>query len=115
MLSCRAVLDNYCPSGYYFHMSVCHSCGSVFPEKMEVYRSTECPSCRSDVKVCLNCVFYSPGSHWDCRESIPEAIREKDKANFCDFFMLGGGKSGSGSKDKSDKARSDFNSLFGNE
>ena len=37
-----------------------HDIGEEFV--MRVYRTTECPSCGKDVKVCLNCRFYSPGS-----------------------------------------------------
>jgi hypothetical protein len=36
----------------------------------------------------MNCRFYSPGSHWDCSETIPEAVRDKERGNFCDFFEL---------------------------
>lgn len=99
-------------------MSYCYACGYQFPDEMNVYRSTECPSCKRDVKVCLNCKFYSRGSNMDCREHISEPVIDKDKANFCDYFKLGGSSSGGGSSnkvDKADKARSEFNSLFGND
>jgi len=92
-------------------MGNCYNCGKEF--EVKVYRNTECPSCGKDAKVCLNCRFYSPGSHWECSESIREAVREKDRANFCDFFELGSNFRESKGKDKVDTAKKAFESLFG--
>ena len=36
--------------------------------------SSTCPSCGKDLKICLNCRFYSPGAHWDCSETIDELV-----------------------------------------
>ncbi len=71
--------------------------------------------------MCRNCGFYLPGAHWDCRETIPEAVREKDRANFCEFFRpqteTDAEDQAIADDDKSDKreekARDQFNSLFG--
>ena len=92
-------------------MGNCYNCGTEFENK--VYRNTECSICGKDAKVCLNCRFYSPGSHWDCSENIREAVREKDRANFCDFFELGSNFKGSKGNDKKDTAKKTFESLFG--
>ena len=54
----------------------------------EVYRTTTCPQCKKELHTCKACEFYSPGSHYDCRESIDEIVIDKDKSNFCDFFRL---------------------------
>jgi len=97
-------------------MRKCHFCKTVLEDNLEVFRSTLCPACSKDLKICLNCVFYSPGDHWDCRETIEEAVREKDRANFCSFFSFmevsaadGGQKSGI----SHEKARKEFENLFG--
>ena len=73
--------------------------------------------------MCKNCTFYEPGAHWDCRETIPEAVRDKERANFCDYFKLRPGttadsRSGenpgaTNSGAAADKARDAFNGLFG--
>lgn len=55
-----------------------------------VGRGDSCPHCRSDVRVCFNCVHYDPKSYNDCRESQAERVVEKGKANFCDFFSFAG-------------------------
>lgn len=92
-------------------MGNCYNCGEEF--EVKVYRNTECYNCGKDAKVCLNCKFYSPGSHWDCNESIREAVREKDRANFCDFFELSSNYKESSGNSKKDAAKKSFDSLFG--
>ena len=96
-------------------MSYCYACGHQFAEDLKVYRSTECPSCGKDVKVCKNCEFYSPGSNMDCREHISEPVKDKERSNFCDYFKLGQGTASGKIAEKAEKARSDFNSLFNDE
>jgi len=82
---------------------------------MEVFRSSVCPKCGKDLRVCLNCVFYGPGAHWGCRENIPEAVRDKDRANFCDYFRFR--KDGPSDQErkgsKKESARDAFDQLFG--
>lgn len=51
-----------------------------------VYRNTECPICSADLHSCLNCKFYSESSHYECRESVDELVKDKEKRNFCDYF-----------------------------
>lgn len=94
-------------------MATCYNCGTVFPDDMAVYRSTLCPSCSKDVKVCLNCRFYEPGAHWDCRETVHELVAEKDRANFCEFFVLATVNRAARSGKAAKQARSDFDHLFG--
>ena len=70
-----------------------------------------CPGCGRGVRVCRNCKFYSPGSHWDCRETISEPVREKDMVNFCDFFSLDTSSRPEG-EHKKNGDRSALDSLF---
>jgi hypothetical protein len=96
-------------------MRACHSCGAELDDRMEVFRSSVCPSCGKDLRICLNCVFYNPGAHWDCRENIPEAVRDKDRANFCDYFRFKKGPSAGQEQPKGSKkanARDAFDRLF---
>lgn len=46
----------------------------------------ECLSCRADVHCCKNCDFYDPKSYNECRETSADVVRDKDRANHCDFF-----------------------------
>ena len=99
-------------------MGQCHSCGVELPADLPIFRETECPDCSKPLKVCLNCTFYERGAQWDCRETIAEPVREKDRANFCDYFRLRGGpRAGGGAagaeQRRAQQARSDFDKLFG--
>jgi hypothetical protein len=94
-------------------MADCFNCGTELPPRDRIFRQTLCETCGSDVRVCRNCTFFSPGVQWDCRETITEPVRDKERANFCDHFRVGGaGGQPGGRKGKSGNARDTFNSLF---
>ena len=94
-------------------MAVCHRCGASVPGDTPVSRSAECESCSAPIRACLNCHFYEPGAHWDCRETIAEPVHDKERANFCDYFKLNRRSAGSGTAQHRRKdARDDFNALF---
>ena len=95
-------------------MRSCYACGAALDDKLEVHRSTECPSCRKDLRVCRNCTFYSPGSHWDCAETVPECVLDKERANFCDYFRFRAGSARPAvSGEKQSDARRKLDKLFG--
>lgn len=69
----------------------CHHCKKVIPIPISGGRPQlafreSCPSCGSDLHVCLNCRHYDPGSHHECRESSAEWVRNKEKGNVCEYF-----------------------------
>ncbi len=96
-------------------MRACHFCGRQVPEGERIYRNSSCAGCGRDLKICLNCRFYSPGAHWDCSETIHDPVADKERANFCEFFQFRDGKPGAGRQDqgKPAKARDEFRRLFG--
>ena len=63
----------------------CFSCKKVTSWE-NVTRRDECPYCKADVHVCLNCQFFSESAHHQCRETQAEYVKEKDRANFCEYF-----------------------------
>ncbi|MBP3607774.1 MAG: hypothetical protein J6J11_05605 [Treponema sp.] len=91
---------------------MCWKCGNSI-DVTEITRLSTCDECGSDLHSCKNCNFYSPGSHYDCHETIDELVVDKEKSNFCDNFSV---KKGDFVKknDKVNSAREAFNSLFGN-
>ena len=98
-------------------MYLCHHCGREQHLQERVERTAGCPYCHSDLKVCLNCVFFDPGANNQCREPQAEWTPEKAKANFCEFFdfrqVAGMGRPGAGgSQSTRDDARAAFDSLF---
>ena len=101
---------------YYRGMAFCYNCKTNFPKEFRADRSSVCSVCGRDVKVCKNCRFYSVGSQWDCRETINEGVKEKERSNFCDYFSFREGEgSGRTEGEKPDEARSKFNALFNDE
>lgn len=99
-------------------MAVCHACGTSIDDRTRVYRTSVCPGCGRDLKCCLNCRFYDPSAHWQCRETIPEEVRDKEKANFCEYFQLrpsatDGPVAPGRADEKAREARDKLDKLFG--
>jgi len=98
-------------------MKTCYKCGATI-ELEKVSRRDECPKCGSDLRVCLNCAFYAESKANACVESQAEPVKEKDRANYCDFFRFkekGTRAGGSGTKqEKSGKAEAEklWDELF---
>ncbi|MCR5614078.1 hypothetical protein [Treponema sp.] len=109
---------------------MCKKCGTPITET-SITRSSTCTTCGADLHSCINCKFYSPGSHYDCHETVDELVKDKERANFCDSFNVNRaiGASGTGSAvtsssgatfgasgasqvDKAAKARAAFDALF---
>lgn len=65
--------------------SMCWKCGKDI-NASRVLRTDVCSDCGADLHVCKNCVFYDPGSHYDCHESVEDPVNDKERANFCDDF-----------------------------
>ncbi len=63
----------------------CWSCGNHLETSL-YQREGECPQCRKQTHVCRNCRFFAPGRANDCEEPIAEPVKDKDRANFCDYF-----------------------------
>lgn len=64
----------------------CFSCGTLI-EQFTGFRDS-CPKCSRDTHVCLNCRFYDPQAHRQCRETDVELVVDKEKRNFCEYFKL---------------------------
>lgn len=89
---------------------LCFSCGKEIPVSGIIGRRDECSRCRADVHVCKNCEFYDPKVYNECRETSADVVREKDRANFCDYFSPRQG--GGGLEDKKAALRAAAEALF---
>ncbi len=67
----------------------CCKCGKriEYPAGNRVLRGDTCPQCDSNLRCCLNCQFYDPGKHNQCAETHAEWVRDKEFANYCDYFQ----------------------------
>lgn len=80
-----------------------------------VARTEVCPNCDADVRVCKNCKQYDVGSQYDCREHICEVVRDKERANFCDWFSFENKELSTDTtiQNKVNDAKNQFAALFG--
>jgi hypothetical protein len=96
-------------------MGSCHACGQAIETVEKIRRTDECPQCGRDVRCCRNCRHFDPGLHNQCREVVAEWVSDKERANFCDYFVLADSKGthprGDG-KSPEDLAREKFRKLF---
>lgn len=65
----------------------CHSCGKLLSFVDSIGFRQDCDQCRADVHVCKNCKFYDTGAYNECREPSADVVRDKEKANFCEYFQ----------------------------
>lgn len=104
--------------GYNTYM--CWKCGKdlSYYANSVISRSEGCPACGADIRSCKNCKFYEPGAHYDCHETVDELVQDKERGNFCDYFSLNpkaaSKADGASGPSAAEKARSAFDSLFGN-
>jgi hypothetical protein len=66
---------------------MCWKCGGALAElPLPLARLADCPACHAELHVCRQCRFYDPRVEGRCREERAEEVREKERANFCDWF-----------------------------
>lgn len=66
---------------------ICHACGGETELIDKVKRSDTCEHCGVDLHCCKNCKFWDPMVHNECRESTTAWEPDKEKANFCSYFI----------------------------
>lgn len=73
----------------------CYKCGTELSETYRVLvgRGDTCPKCMASLRACKMCHFYDPKAYNECREPNADRIVDKEKANFCDYYKIGGGNS----------------------
>jgi len=70
----------------------CAFCNKEIQFEKKVSRNDTCPHCGRDLHCCLQCKFYDLGSYNECKEVMAERVVDKDRNNFCDYFVLKGTK-----------------------
>ena len=93
---------------------VCWKCGArIVDIPLPIGRDSECLSCRSELHVCKMCEFFDSSVADQCREPIAEFVKEKERANFCDYFKAKDNAYEGKSNTKADQARAQLEALFG--
>lgn len=69
---------------------ICTSCKTSNTLADKVGLREECSKCGTDLHSCLHCQFYDRSAYHECRESSADYVKEKDRANFCDYYRPSG-------------------------
>lgn len=88
----------------------CAFCGVRLEKSEKIGRQDTCPRCGKDLRCCKQCKFYDPHAYNDCREVSAERIVDKERANFCDYFVPRG--SSRGNVNKTLEAKQALEALF---
>ena len=89
---------------------VCTFCREDINIAGKVSRSDTCPHCGGDLRCCKQCNFYHPSAYNECREVQAERIVDKNRANFCDYFVAKG--PAKGRMNRTQNAREALEALF---
>ena len=92
-------------------MKLCWYCGTEILLERKIQRADGCPKCKQALKCCKNCGFHDPASHNKCREPAAEWVRDKELANFCEFFDFADGRDRARATPQED-VKKRFDSLF---
>lgn len=93
---------------------VCWKCGaSLVPLPLPLSRLAECPKCRAYLHCCRLCHFYNLRITSQCDEDRAEEVRDKEGANFCDWFKPRPEAHRPPGQDKTQAAKATLDSLFG--
>lgn len=93
---------------------VCWKCGASLADlTLPLRRLEECRTCGAELHVCKLCEWYSVSVAKQCREPIAEEVKDKERANFCDYFQPRPGAHAKTEVSASDQARAALDALFG--
>jgi hypothetical protein len=93
---------------------VCWKCGtSLATLPLPLSREAECPKCRAYMHSCRLCQFHNPRLTSQCDEERAEEVRDKEGANFCDWFRPRPDAHRSRGEEKTQAAKTRLDDLFG--
>ncbi len=92
----------------------CWKCGAPLAGvPLPLPRLAECPKCRAYLHACRQCQFYDPRLTTKCREERAEEVRDREGANFCDWFKPNPDAHRPVAGNKAAAAKSKLDELFG--
>ena len=90
----------------------CVFCNKDIQIEGKIERQDTCPHCHRDLRCCKQCKFYDQSAYNECREVAAERIVDKERANFCDFFVPRGSETGGSSYNRTKEAKQALEALF---
>lgn len=93
---------------------VCWKCGASLKDlSLPLSRLDECKQCHAELHVCKLCEWYNTSVAKHCRETIAEEVKDKERANFCDYFKPRPGAFSNAGSTAAERARAELSALFG--
>jgi hypothetical protein len=92
----------------------CYRCGeSIAMLSLPLSRRDQCPQCSVDMHVCKMCCHFDSRITRQCSEDGAEDVSEKERPNFCDWFVPSGDAFDPNRKSEADATMVALNALFG--
>lgn len=66
-------------------VSRCAQCGTVL---QELPPTGMCPKCGFELHSCKQCMYFDPGSRFECMQPVKERVAKKDARNDCSFYEM---------------------------
>ena len=93
---------------------VCWKCGASLRDLPQpLARLAECEACGAELYVCRMCHSFDPYAAEKCRDERAEPPLDKDRANFCDYFVPRPHAYEPADDAEAQKARAQLEALFG--
>jgi hypothetical protein len=93
---------------------VCWKCGASLADlPLPLSRLAECPKCRAYLHVCRLCEYHDPRVADQCLEERAEEVRDREHANFCEWFKPRPDAHRPPGAGKNPAAKSKLDALFG--
>ena len=92
----------------------CWKCGASLADySLPLRRLEECRACRAELHACRMCQFYDTTKAKSCGEPIAEEVKDKEHANFCDYFQPSPTAWRPAETSAAERARAELEALFG--
>ena len=67
-------------------VSRCAQCGTVL--QGGIAADGKCPKCGFELHSCKQCMYFDPGSRFECMQPVKERVAKKDARNECTFYEM---------------------------
>jgi hypothetical protein len=96
------------------HTIACFRCGaSLASLSLPLSRRDECPECSAHLHVCRMCRHFDQAAVHQCLEDDAEEVGNKERVNFCEWFVPSEDAFDPTAKAEADRARESLDALFG--
>ena len=93
---------------------VCWKCGRFIGDlPLPLGRLAECKACHAELHVCKLCEFYDPHIADQCREPVADFVKDKERANFCDYFKPRPDAYTQRENSRTQTSKADLDAIFG--